>query len=174
MKIESHIQSIRQKLDVEKPDEDLLWIGISHSLDKKDRQKHSGYWKYALTTAASVLIAFFVGYQVMKQTGQQLVFIKIDPELAKYESEMVDQIKNYSLQIERTNYNLNELPTTPNNLRDIDQLIEMYSSDLKKYGPNPELIRSLVDLYEKKVLLLQRMLNEIEKAKNHEMHQIVL
>jgi len=174
MKLETYIQNSRQKLDVEKPDEELIWAKVSLSLNKKGRRKRIVYWKYAITIAASVFITFFACYQMMKQPDQQSVFVQIDPNLARYESEMVNKIKHYTLQIERTNYNLSELPTTPDILQDIDLMIEMYSADLKESGPNPALIQSLIDLYEKKVSLLQRILTEIEKTKDHETSQTLL
>jgi len=174
MKLESYLRNNRQKLDVEKPDEELIWVGISHSLNKNDKRRKHIFWKYAVTIAAAVFVFFLVRYQTIMQPGQQLILVQIDPGLARYESEIVNRIKNYTLQIENSNYNLNELPTTPDILQDIDLMIEMYSADLKEYGNNPALIQSLIDLYEKKVSLLQRILNEIEKTKNHETSQILL
>ncbi len=35
MNIEEYIRKNRNQLDVEKPDEDYLWTGISHSINKK-------------------------------------------------------------------------------------------------------------------------------------------
>jgi hypothetical protein len=174
MKLESYIRNNRQKLDVEKPDEDHIWARVSLSLNKKGRRKSIVYWKYVVTIAASVFITFFACYQMMKQPDQQLVFVHTDPNLAKYEAEMVNKIKHYALRIERANYNLSELPTTPDILQDIDLMIEMYSADLKESGPNQALIQSLIDLYEKKVSLLQRILTEIEKTKDYETPQILL
>ena len=174
MKFESHIKNTRPKMDVEKPDEDFLWIGISQRLNDKKRRKRTILQRYALIAAASIVIAFLASHFLNKTSDRQLIFVNIDPQLAQKEAEYVSQIQYYSSQIKKTNFNLYELSTTPDNLRDIDDLVEAYCADLKQYGPNPELINSLVDLYEKKILLLQRMLNEIKKIENYEIHQNVL
>jgi len=66
------------------------------------------------------------------------------------------------------------LPTTPADLEETDRLIADYSADLKQYGANPELIETLLDLYEIKIMLLKRILNEIEKEKEYEKVQSIL
>ena len=171
MKFEEYIQNIRPLLDTEQPDENHIWAGISHSLKV---QKRIRYWKYALTAAAMLTIAFTAGYHFTKTSEQHLIFVNLDPKLAKQEAELVHRIENYTRQIEREKFNMDALPTTPAILNDIDRLIETYSADLRQYGANPELIRTLLDLYEKKMMLLNRMLNEIEKEKDHENNKFFL
>jgi hypothetical protein len=173
MKIETHIRNIRPELDVEQPDEDLIWMGISQSFKNHAKQKRIHYWRYALLAAAMIIFAFMAGYHVTKKSEQHLIFVNLDPKLAKQEAKLVHLIKNYTRQIERENFDLETLPTTPADLKDMDRLIEAYSADLRQYGANPELIRTLLDLYEKKIMLLNRMLNEIKKEKEYENNQFV-
>ena len=168
MKFEEYIRNIRPKLDVEQPDEDLIWVGISHSMKIHAKQKRMRYWQYALSAAAMVAIVFTLGYHVAKKSEQDLIFVNLDPKLVKQEAELVHLIKSYTLQIERQNFNLEMLATTPADLEDIDRLIESYSAYLKQYGANPELIQTLLNLYETKIMLLKRMLNEIENEKEYE------
>ncbi|MDR0660818.1 MAG: hypothetical protein LBG19_08490 [Prevotellaceae bacterium] len=172
MKLESHIKNIRQQLDVEKPDTDSIWIGISQSLNEKPKQQHSNRWKYALAIATSVVVLFAAGYFTRTAPTQQLIFVNLDPTLARQEAELVGQIKTYSKRLQKSTVDLNTLPTTPDELEDIDRLIEIYSADLKKHGSNPQIVQSLIDLYSKKVLVLRRMLNEIEKMKAYENNKI--
>jgi hypothetical protein len=174
MKFEEYIRNIRPNLDVEQPDEDLIWMGISQSLENQAKQKRIHYWKYALLAAASIVIAFMAGYHTTKKSDRHLIFVNLDPQLAKQEAELVKLIGNYTQQIERENFNLETLPTTPTDLKHIDRLIEAYSEDLRQYGANPELIETLLDLYELKIMLLNRMLNEIKKEKEYENVKISL
>ena len=168
MKIEEYIRKNRTMLDVEQPDEDMIWVGISHSLEKHAKQKRIYYWRYALLAAAMVVIAFAAGFHATKKSEPQLIFVNLDPELAKREAQLVHLIGNYTQQIERENYNLETLPTTPSELKYTDKLIEAYSADLRQYGASPELIETLLDLYEKKIILLKNMLNEIKQEKEYE------
>jgi len=174
MKIEESIRKNRPMMDTEQPDEDLIWMGISQSLENHAKQKRIYYWRYALLAAAMIVIAFAVGLHTTKKSETHLIFVNLDPALAKQEVELVHLIKNYTLQIEQENFDLETLPTTPAELKYTDKLIEAYSADLRQYGASPELIETLLDLYEKKIILLKRMLNEIEKEKEYENNQYYL
>jgi len=168
MKFEEYIRKIRPLLDADQPDEDLIWIGISQSLENHAKQRRIYYWRYALLAAAMVVIAFAAGYHATKKSDPRLIFVNLDPALARQEAELVHLIGNYTQQIERENFDLETLATTPNDLKYTDKLIEAYSADLRQYGANPDLINTLLELYEQKILLLIRMLNEIEKVKEYE------
>ena len=174
MDFEEYIRKNHQMLDIDQPDEDLIWMGISQSLENHAKQKRIHYRIYALLAAASIVIAFMAGYHFTKKSEQHLIFVNIDPQLARQEAELVHLIGNYMRQIEQKNYNLELLPTTPAELKYTDRLIEAYSADLRQYGANPELIETLLDLYEKKIMLLKRMLNEINKVKEYENDKIIL
>ena len=168
MRIEEYILKNRPMLDVDQPDEDMIWIGISQALENSAKHKRNYYWRYALLAAAMIVIAFAAGFHATKKNDSHLIFVNLDRALAKQEAELVHLIGNYTQQIERTNFNLETLPTTPAEIQYTDKLIEAYSADLRQYGPNPELIETLLLLYEKKIMLLKSMLNEIEIEKEYE------
>ena len=174
MKIEEYIRKNRPMMDVDQPDEDMIWLGVSQSIENRAKQKRIHYWKYAILAAASIIIAFLAGYHATKKSDQHLIFVNLDPQLAKQEAQLVHLIGNYTRQIERENFNLETLPTTPAEVKYTDKLIEAYSADLRQYGANPELIETLLDLYEKKIMLLKRMLNEIDNVKEYENAKINL
>jgi len=166
MNIEEYIRKNRNQLDVEKPDEDYLWTGISHSINKKQKR----FIVLKIAAAAIVIITLSViAYQVTSfRSNQQLILAKIDPDLAKQEAQFQHQIKTYYQVLETKNFNEDLLTSNFKDLEYIDTLINKYSDDLNKYGPNPKLLNSLLDLYQKKIKLLDRMLNEIEKNQKYE------
>lgn len=168
MKLDEYIRKNRDLLDVEKPDEDFLWTGISQSLNKKSKRKSY----FILKIAASVLIilgASFFAYELISiHNNQKLILAKIDPDLAKQEAQFQHQIKTYYQLLENADYDKSLLETSFKDLEYIDTLINKYSADLNQFGPNPRLLNSLMDLYQKKIKLLDRMLNEIEKDKKYE------
>lgn len=168
MNIEEYIRKNRNQLDVEQPDEDYLWTGISHSLNKKKSRSRFLVLKFA--AAAVVIIALSViTYQVTSlRSNQQLILANIDPDLAKQEAQFQHQIKTYYQVLQKTDFDKDQLATSYKDLEYIDTLILKYSEDLNTYGPNPKLLNSLMDLYQKKIKLLDRMLNEIEKQKHYE------
>ena len=163
MKFEEYIRKNRPMMDVDQPEEEMIWAGISRTLEKHARQKRTLYWRYALLAAAMIVIAFAAGYHATKKNEPQLIFVNVDPELARQESEFVHFASDYTLQMEQENFNLETLHITPTELKYTDRLIEAYSADLRQHGPNPELIKTLLDLYEMKIMLLKSLLKEIEK-----------
>ncbi|MFC2096180.1 hypothetical protein ACFLQ3_00600 [Bacteroidota bacterium] len=168
MNIEEYIRKNRQQLDVENADEDYLWTGISHSINK--RSKQGRFFTLKIAAAIILVIALsFITYQVTSlRSNQQLILAKIDPNLAKQEAQFQNQIKTYYQVLQKSNYDEDLLATSFNDLEYIDTLINKYSEDLSKYGPNPKLVNSLMDLYQKKIRMLNRMLNEIEKTQEYE------
>ena len=169
MNLEEYIRKNRSQLDTEQADEDYLWTGISHSLNTNNR-KHNRF--LAIKIAASVIVIFtlsIITYQLISiRNNQQLILANIDPNLAKQEAQFQNQIKTYYQVLQKTDYNEDLLTTSFRDLEYIDTLISKYSNDLNQNGPNTKLINSLMDLYQKKIRLLDRMLNEIEKDKNYE------
>ena len=168
MNIEEYIRKNRNQLDVERADEDYLWTGISHSLKRRPKQKR--FFTIKIAAAVILVVALsFITYQVTSlRSNQQLILANIDPNLAKQEAQFQNQIKTYYQVLQKTTYNEDLLTTSFRDLEYIDTLINKYSNDLNQNGPNPKLINSLMDLYQKKIKLLDRMLNEIEKNKNYE------
>ncbi|OFX85776.1 MAG: hypothetical protein A2W99_05610 [Bacteroidetes bacterium GWF2_33_16] len=168
MKIEEYIRQNRNKLDVENADEDFLWAGISQSFIKPKRSKRM----VVLQIAASVLLFIGLSYAVFElsiiRNNQELILKNIDPKLARQEAQFQKQINTYYNTLIKTNFDKDQLATSFNELQNIDDMIHQYSEDLKNHGANPKILNSLMDLYQKKILVLDRMLNEIEKNKNYE------
>jgi len=172
MNLESYIRKNRNSLDVEKPDEEYLWTGISNAV--KANKKRNFNLLYRAIAAASVIliVSLTFAYFITRGGGQQLLFENSDPALASEEVRFTNQIESYSRLVKKSSIDLDQLATGKKEIQYIDDLIGYYSKDLKQNGSNPKLVNSLMDLYQKKIMLLERILNEIEKSKNHEKQKI--
>jgi len=159
-------------MDVENPDEDYLWAGISQAMNGTKKHKSIVLWRSIAAASVILIVSVLSTYLFTKNSKQQLIFVNIDPALANQEFQFKNQINSYAKLIKQASYNDPQLATGGSEIQYIDELIELYSSDLKKNGPNSKLINSLMDLYRKKLMLLERMLNEIEKSKENEKRQI--
>ena len=172
MKLESYIKENRKALDVEKPDEEHLWRSIKKKMGLSDKSPFLKVTRSVAAIAAITVLSVITAYFIGRNQRHDLIFINIDPELAKKEVLFLNQIDNYSDLIKNTRVNIDQLVSGTKEIEYIDDLIHYYSNDLKNNGPNPKLINSLMDLYEKKILILNRMLNEIEKNESHEKRKI--
>ncbi len=168
MNIEEYIRKNRNQFDVEHADEDYLWTGISQSLDSKNRKNRFMIFKISAAVILIIALSFFAYQLISLRNNQQLILAKIDPKLAKQEAQFQNQIKTYYQVLQKSDYDKDLLTTSFKDIEYIDTLISKYSDDLYKNGPNPKLLNSLMDLYQKKLKLLDRMLNEIEKNKQYE------
>jgi hypothetical protein len=167
MKLELYIRKNRNELDVEKPDEEYLWTGILQALNGNRKPKNVALWRYIAAASAILIVSVSAAYLFTKNSKQQLIFVNIDPVLASQEAQFKSQINSFTTLIKQASYNDSQLATGNSEVQYIDELIEHYSEDLKQNGPNSQLINSLMDLYQKKLMLLERMLNEIEKSKEN-------
>jgi hypothetical protein len=172
MKFEDYIRKIRPELDTDKTDEEYIWKGIADNLNKKKTTKN-----LFLKIAAGLLLFITIGllyenHYSSRPTNNQLVFQSVDQELAEKESNLVKQIRTYQKEIKQEKFNKEKLATEFSELDRIDQLIKIYAKDLEKYGPDPRILNTLMDLYHKKIKVLGRMSNEIQKMKKYENHQV--
>ena len=155
-------------MDVEQPDEEFIWLGISQALENQTKRKRAHYWRYALLAAAMVVIAFATGYHFTKTNEHHYYYVNINPEFAKQGAKFANLIEHYNHQIELVDIDLETLATTPADLEYTDRLIELYSADLQQFGASPELLSTLLELFGQKILLLNRMLDEIKIINLHE------
>ncbi|NVO08404.1 MAG: hypothetical protein HXX16_00425 [Bacteroidales bacterium] len=169
MNLESYIKENRNSLDIEKPDEEYLWKGI---INVGKKSKHILLFRIVAAASILLILTFTFTYFFNREDKQTLLFANINPSLANQEIRLTGQIEAYSKLIKQSSYDASQVVTGSREIQYINDLINYYSKDLKQNGPNPKLVNSLMDLYQKKVMLLERMLNEIEKSKDHEQHKI--
>lgn len=172
MNLETYIRNNRTELDVDKPDEEYLWTGISQAMQGSHKQKHLILWRSIAAASVILLISLAATFYFSDRNKQQLVFVNIDPKLANEEVQFKNQIDSYSKLIQQASQKNGVSVTGEREIQYLDDLITHYSDDLKRNGPNSKLINSLMDLYRKKIMLLERMLNEIEKNKDYEKNNI--
>ncbi len=168
MKLESYIRNNRKALDVEKPDEAYLWKAIRRALGSSKKRRQIVLFRVAASIAAIMILSGVAVYFIIQDQQPGLIFVNMDPDLAKQEVLLHNQIDNYLDRIKKLSFNPDGLITSNRDLEYVDELISHYSEDLRQKGPNSKLINSLMDLYQKKILILNRMLNEIEKNENYE------
>ncbi len=166
--LEKILQEKRLRLDVEEPEADLIWEGIRSGLHKK-KTLPDWFWKVAAIFIFAVSATYFV---VNETTKKQVVIVSlsdISTDLGNQE-QLLQQMVNL-----KWNEVKNQLPTNNSEInflldefKELDGIYASYQQDLNQTLDNEPVIRAMLDNYEKKIKILNRLLMEIEKQKYYE------
>lgn len=171
-KFESYLRSQRENMDVENPDDQLIWDGISRELQPRKTAWAKHFWKIA----ASIILLASLGYVFHNEFYRQRPQNIYNITLSEIEPRYADEVSGYRAAFQQKWQKVNDL--NPGNmekldfffeeLNGLDAMYKNYQEDFHNYGYNEELIRAMLDYYEKRVKILDRMLMEIQKHNNYE------
>ncbi|NQV02481.1 MAG: hypothetical protein HQ542_07535 [Bacteroidia bacterium] len=168
--LESYIDKNRERLDLDSPNDELMWKNISGTLDARKRQ--TGWlWKAAaifliLLSAGSVSI-----YSVNRTLQQQPARISlkdISQELAEEEVMLRQSVYQKMDQVKESNISPALSVELYRELHQIDIQYDAYFADLQEMGDNPKVIRGMIRCYEQKIKILEKTIHEIDKSERHE------
>ena len=166
--LEKILREKRLKLDAEEPEADLIWEGIRSGMQKK-KGLPDWFWK----VAAIFIFAVSVSYFVLNETSRNKVIVlslsDISGELGMQEQQLKQQV---SLKWEQVQPQLpeenKEVTFLLDELKQLDAIYATYQKDLNRTLDNEPVVRAMLDYYEKKIKILNRILLEIEKQKHYE------
>ena len=164
---DEYIKKNRNLLDVDEPNDDLIWLGINNKQTKK--KSFFSLWKIAATILILLAGAFYLSriIQADKQ-AVSMTLASISPELANQEMSFFLVIDKQLEEIEKSKINKETYAPFFDELKILDELNAEYLEDLNTEPVNPRLISALLRYYEQKIRILEQLLMEIEKTKNHE------
>lgn len=173
--LEQYIKKNRSRLDVDEPDDNFIWEGISDNLDEK-----KGINRMWLKIAAGFIILLACGYAIMYWTlsdstpDNLLTLSDISEDLGNQENlfqltigQKMDDIKSYDVDPKEYESFFEEIEI-------LDKYYADYLADLQEMGNHPRLIQAMLHYYELKIRILERMLNELEKKEYHENNRKIL
>ena len=167
--LEDYLKKNRLRLDVEQPDDDSIWEGIRGGMENKRQFLAPWFWKIA----AIFIFVISTTYFIVNETSERQVVIVTLSDISKDLGTQEAQLKHLvnlkwdevqqQLPAENTDFKflLDELDA-------LDTIYNTYQKDLNSTIDNEPVIRAMLDHYEKKIKVLNRLLFEIEKQKYHE------
>lgn len=173
--LEKYLGSHRDSLDVESPDDQLVWEGIRQELQASGGR---AFKKRALIRirnfAAAVILVVSVGYMVQDILGDRLVgrnisLADIDRELGAREKEYKTRVSFVEQKALSSNH-VDKLIIVEllEEIQRLDTIYEESMKDLVELGYNELVIQTIFDTYEKKIYLLELIILENNKIKNYE------
>jgi hypothetical protein len=166
-KLEEFIKSRRMDLDVEQADEDLVWEGIQNK-----RKKSLNYGRLALSWAAILIPLLALGTYLMLESSKSekpldtklFSLADLGPEWEAIEESYENEIEQKWTQIEEDTSHAENLQFLFNELQSLDVLHKEYQNNLPA-EMDDRFINTIIDFYEKKSRLLERILKELERTK---------
>ncbi|MEM9895617.1 MAG: hypothetical protein AAF789_04550 [Bacteroidota bacterium] len=166
MKIEELIKKRKQQLDLEQPPAEL-WTKI------QSKRKSSGtvaVWRIA----ATIFIAFsfaLLGYTnyLQNKVDKLSALSELSDDYMKIEQDYLSKINSLEEEINlRSKAGNQEIGWLIDELRFLDQVNETFLQDLRSNAPEDEVIKSIIDYYEKKLRILNKIQVEQKRKKRYE------
>lgn len=173
--LKNYLKKQREVLDVESPDDQLIWEGIRQDLQRSDSRAEKRRRLIRIRNiAAVVIIVVSVGYMIGDIIGEQRSDGKVS--LADIDRDLGAREKEYRTlvsfkQQEAGTYNHVDNVIISELLEEIQKLDTIYEQTLKDLGElgyNEQVIHTIFDTYEKKIYLLELIILENNKIQNHE------
>ena len=173
--LEKYLNKKRRDLDIETPDDQLIWEGIRKDLQVSDSRKGRKRMLIRFRNIAAIaIILLSFAYIVNDVVGDRIMnksisLAKIDKELGVREKEYKALVSYKEKEIgsynEIDNIIISELLEE---IQKLDTIYEQTMKDLGEMGNNEKVINTIFDTYEKKIYLLELIILENNKIQNNE------
>lgn len=167
--LEKYLKENRLKLDIDEPDDNTIWERIKNGMDKKHFVLPGWFWK-----AAAIFLFIVSGtYFIMNETSEDKIVIvtlaDISEDLGKQETKLIELVNIKWEQLKPLLSNENpDIQFLLDELNELDNVYNTYQKDLTDSGANEQIVAVLLDYYQKKIRILNRLLHEIKKQQSHE------
>ena len=184
VKIEKYLSQQRENLDVETPDDNVIWAGIQKELQREKQPVKLLIDKAMLirirNVAAVALILFSLGYIANdiingRIAGRKISLSSIDNDLGRREKEYKTLV-NFKTEEVKSFSNSNDLIIKQlfDEIKLLDGVYDQSMKDLKELGPNERVINTIFNTYEQKIRLLELIILETNKINSHESNNKII
>ena len=173
--LEKYLKKHREALDVDSPDDPVIWEGIRKDLQLEEgRSEKSIMWIKIRNMAALVILLLSVGYVMGDLLGErradsQISLANVDRDLGiketAYQTFLSHKMREAGPMNEVDNLIILELLEE---IQRLDTIYEQTMKDLGELGYNEQVIHTIFDTYEKKIYLLELIILENNKSRNYE------
>ena len=173
--LEKYLHKQREAMDVEAPDDQLIWEGIRTGIHQAETHSDRNRMLIRIRNiAAAVIIVVSVGYMINDIIGERRMdgrvsLANIDHELGAREKEYRALVSYKQEEAKMFSYVDNVIiAELLEEILKLDTIYEQTMKDLGEIGYNELIIQTIFDTYEKKIYLLELIILENNKIKNHE------
>ncbi len=165
--LERYITSNRDEFDeIESFNQELVWAKI----ESNTKTKINSIWKIIAISSIGLLIglAALFAYTTynMNQNFETLAGLTEEQEMKR--DEMIKFVSMKEQMVEEKNIDINEFAVFKQELEGLDEIEKMVMDDFSKSVNKEKLVKSMLQYYESKARILELILMETEKNKDHE------
>ena len=178
--LEKYLNDQRDSLDVELPDDQLIWEGIRQELQDSGSRKQKKVLLMRIRNMAAVLILVIsVGYMIQdilgdRRIGGKFSLADIDHSLGMQEKEYINLVSFKKQEVHSLNHVDHVIiAELLEEIEKLDAIYEESMKDLEELGYHEQVIQTIFDTYEKKIFLLELIILENNKIKHHETEENV-
>lgn len=169
MDIEKYLKQNRLKLDTDEPDDEYIWNGIKNGLNRNQKTPSGWFWKIAAVFLLGVLLTYVFVKENPKEQVVIITLADVSKELGNHEAELQQIVNKKWEEINPlSEEEKQQFKFLFDELTELDKVYKTYENDLYTSGENEQIIAVLLDYYEKKIRILNRLSLEIQKQKNNE------
>ena len=176
-KLDQFIKQQRAAFDeVEEPESDLIWMGIQSKLhpDNKGRPQRGlvvlpRSWALGMVASIVILLALSIWLIMSPKLEEPPIAIEeYLPEIAAQEATFKERIAEKEAEIGFATIKPEEFNEIFIELQLLEEIRSEYLKDVPEFNHKDQLVEVLIKYYERKIQILERLSNEIEKKKKHE------
>jgi hypothetical protein len=168
-KFEAFIKENRKALDTDEPNADFIWEAVHSGLKEKRLSKRLVLWK----VAAAILAFLTVGqaaYLMLNQNTPSEIDSPMteigEPTTSGFTSldqAYMKEISRLESEVQQKNVNPAEYASFFQELEYVENIKQDFNGDIPLANDKERIAEMLADTYEKKILLLERLLQQIER-----------
>ena len=170
--IEKYLKSRREQLDVEDPDDALLWEGIRKEIITEKKTSRFNLWKVAAIFLAVFTLSYIVYNEVSREKEREFTLSQISQSLGDrekaYQQMVIMKMQDANIQELSKRPENNILPVLVNELNELDTIYDEALSDLKQNGYLEQIVEIIFDTYEKRIRILEQIIMETQKLEMYE------
>ena len=173
--LEKYLNKHRNDLDVESPDDPVIWEGIRKDLQMGETHSEKRRMRIRIRNIAAIaILVLSVGYVIGdlildNRSASEISLANVDPNLGvreqEYQAVLSYKMREAGVLNEIDNIIIAELLEE---IQRLDTIYEPTMKDLGELGYNEQVINTIFDTYEKKIYLLELIILENNKTRNHE------
>jgi len=170
--LEKYLKKRRQQLDVEEPDDAVLWEGIRKEIISEKKTTGFNLWKVAAIFLAIFTLSYIVYNELSKEKEREFTLSQINQSLGErekaYQQMVLLKMQDANIQELSKRPEKDILPVLINELNELDTIYDDAINDLKQNGYLEQIVEIIFDTYEKRIRILEQIIMETQKLEMYE------